>query len=90
MIFYLCIRDAIDTHFVTLIGKWTIVDGWVKHQADKRGNVAKSKFRSFFMSLERAVKKTGWVGKKLIVHLPIGVTNDRARGSPRICLKGNC
>ena len=26
------------------------------------------------MSLERADKKTGWVGKMLIVHLPISVT----------------
>ena len=31
------IRDAIHTHFVTLIGKWTIVGGWVKQRADKRG-----------------------------------------------------
>ena len=35
--------DAIHTHFVTLIGKWTIVGGWVKHRADKRGNVVKIK-----------------------------------------------
>ena len=33
------LRDAIHTHFVTLIGKWTIVGGWVKHRADKRGKV---------------------------------------------------
>ena len=32
-------RDAIHTHFVTLIGKWTIVGGWVKHLADKGGKV---------------------------------------------------
>ena len=24
-------RDAIHTHFVTLIDKWTIAGGWVKH-----------------------------------------------------------
>ena len=34
-------RDAIHTHFVTLIDKWTIVGGWVKHRADKRAKVAK-------------------------------------------------
>ena len=38
--------------------------GWVKHRADKRGKVAKLRFKSFFMSSERADKKTGWVGKK--------------------------
>ena len=48
--------------------------GWVKHQADKRGILAKSKYESFVTSLVRADKKTGWVGKKLIVHLPISVT----------------
>ena len=69
--------------------------GWVKHQADKcckkakskyrsfdmslerddkHGKVAKSKYESFVTSLERADKKTGRVGKKLIVHLPISVT----------------
>ena len=48
--------------------------GWVKHWADKRGKVAKLKYKSFVTSLERNVKKTGWVGKKLIVHLPISVT----------------
>ena len=37
------LRDAIHTHFVTLIGKWTIVGGWVKHRADKRGKVGKIK-----------------------------------------------
>ena len=45
--------------------------GWVKHRADKRGKVGKSKYKSFVTSLEKADKKTGWVGKKLIVHLPI-------------------
>ena len=47
--------------------------GWVKHGADKRGKVAKLKYKSFVMSLERANKKTGWMGKKLIVHLQISV-----------------
>ena len=47
---------------------------WVKHRADKRGKVAKLKYKSFVTSLERADKKTGWVGKKLIAHLPISVT----------------
>ena len=51
-----------------------IVAGWVKHRADKRGKVAKLKYKSFVTSLERPDKKTGWVGKKLIVHLPIRVT----------------
>ena len=37
------VRDAIHTHFVTLIGNWTIVVGWVKHRADKRGKVGKIK-----------------------------------------------
>ena len=67
-------RDAIYTHFVTLIGKWTIVGGCVKHRADKRGKVAKLKYKSFVTSLERTDKKTGWMGKKRIVHLPISVT----------------
>ena len=67
-------RDAIHTHFATLIGKWTIVGEWVKHWVDKRRKVGKLKYKGFFTSLERADKKTGWVGKKLIVHLPIGVT----------------
>ena len=58
------VRDSIHTHFVTLIGKWTIVGGCVKHRADKRGKVAKSKCKSFFTSLERADKKTGWVYKR--------------------------
>ena len=66
------IRDAIHTHFV--IGKWTILSGWVKHLADKRGKVAKLKYKSFVTSLERADNKTGRVGKKRIVHLPICVT----------------
>ena len=35
------LRDAIHTHFVTLIDKWTIVGWWVKHRADKRGKVGK-------------------------------------------------
>ena len=61
----LAVRDAIHTHFVMLIGKWTIVGGWIKHRDDKRGTVAKSKYKSFVTSLERADKKTGWVGKKL-------------------------
>ena len=47
----LCVRDAIHTHFVTLIGKWTIVGGWVKNRADKRGKVAKSKYKSSVSSL---------------------------------------
>ena len=68
------LRDAIHTYFVTLIGKWTIVGGWVRYRADKRGKGVKSKYKSFVTSLERASKKTGWVGKKLIVHLPISVT----------------
>ena len=67
-------RDAINTHLFTLIGKWTIVDGWVKHRADKRGKAAKLKYKNFATSLESADKRTGWVGKKLIVHLPISVT----------------
>ena len=68
------VKDAIHTNFATLIGKWTIVDGWVKHQPDKRGKVAKLKYKSFATSLERTDKKTEWVGKKLIVHLSISVT----------------
>ena len=55
------LRDAIHTHFATLFGKWTIVGGWVKHQADKRGKVARLKCKSFVTSLERADKNTGWV-----------------------------
>ena len=47
--------------------------GSVKHRTDKRGKVAKLKYKGFVKSLERADKKTGWVGKKLIVHLPISV-----------------
>ena len=65
---------TIHTHFVTLISKWTIVSGWVKHCADERGKVDKLEYKSFVTSLERADKKTGWVGKKLIAHLPISVT----------------
>ena len=48
--------------------------GWVKHRADKGGKVGKLRYKSFVTSLERADKKTGWVGTKLIVHLPISVT----------------
>ena len=70
----LIVGDAIHTHFVALIGKWTIVGGWVKHRADKRGKVAKLKYKRFVTSLERAGKKTGWVGKRLIVHLSISAT----------------
>ena len=33
------LRDTIHTHFVTLIGKWTILDGLVKHLFDKRDKV---------------------------------------------------
>ena len=51
-----------------------IVGEWVKHRADKRGKVAKLTYKSFVTALERADKKTGLVGKKIIVHLPIGVT----------------
>ena len=68
------LRDAIHTHFVTLIGKGTIVGGWVNHRADKRGKATKSKYKSFVTSLESVDKKTGWVGKKLIVHFPISAT----------------
>ena len=42
--------------------------GWVEHWADKRGKVAKSKYKGFVTSLEMADKMTGWVGIKLIVH----------------------
>ena len=59
MVEHTVIRDAIHTHFVTLIGKWTIIGGWVKHRADKRGKVAESKYKSFVVSLERADKETG-------------------------------
>ena len=41
------------------------------HQVDKGGKVAKLKYKSFVTSLERAYKKIGWVGKKLIVHLSV-------------------
>ena len=70
----LVLRDTDHTHFVTLIGKWTFVGGWVKHRADKGGKVGKLRYKSFVTSLESADKKTGWVGKKLIVHLLINVT----------------
>ena len=33
------LMDDVHTHFVTLIVKWTIVDGWVKPLDDKRGKV---------------------------------------------------
>ena len=33
------VRDNVHTHFVTLIVKWTIVDGWVNPFDDKRGKV---------------------------------------------------
>ena len=48
--------------------------GWFKHRADKCVKVAKLRYKSIVTSLERADKKTGWVGKKLIVNLPISVT----------------
>ena len=38
------IRNAIHTHFVTLIGKWTILGVWVKYRANKRGKVAKLRY----------------------------------------------
>ena len=44
--------------------------GWVKHRDDKRGKVAELKYKSFV----RDDKKTGWVGKKLIIPLLISVT----------------
>ena len=81
-------RDAIYTHFVTLIGKWMIVGGWVKHRADKCGKVDKSKYKSFVTSLERADKKTEWVGKKPIVHLPISVTKWVWMASLKLKLRG--
>ena len=59
------VRDAVHTHFFTLIVKWTIVSGWVKHRVDNSDKVAKLRYKSFVTSLERADKKTGWVGKKL-------------------------
>ena len=59
-------RDDVHNHFVTLIVKWTIVGGWVKPLDDKRGKVGKLECKSFVTSLERADKKTRWVGKKLI------------------------
>ena len=38
------IREAINTHFVMLISKWTIVGGWVKHLFDKHDNVGETRF----------------------------------------------
>ena len=35
--------DAIHTHFVMLIGKWTIVGGWVQHLSDKRDKVGETR-----------------------------------------------
>ena len=46
--FHWSLRDAIYTHFVTLIGKWTIVGGWVKHRVNKRGKVGKIESKKFF------------------------------------------
>ena len=57
--------------------------GWVEHRADKRGKVGKLKYKSFDKSLERAYKKTGWVSKKFIVHLPISVTKWVWMASPK-------
>ena len=37
--------------------------GWVKYWADERGKVAELEYKSFITSMERADKKTGWVGK---------------------------
>ena len=85
--FHIFVGDAIHTHFVTLIGKLTIVGRWVKHRADKRGKVGKLEYKSFVTSLERANKKTGWVGKKLIVHLPISVTKWVWMASLTFCEK---
>ena len=48
--------------------------GWVKYWADERGKVAELEYKSFITSMERADKKTGWVGKKPFVLLPISVT----------------
>ena len=56
--------------------------GWVKHRADKRGKVGKLECKSFVTSLERADKKTRWVGKKLIVNLTISVTKWLWMASP--------
>ena len=50
-----------------------IVGGWVKPFDDKHGTVAKLKNNNFH-ERKGADKKTGWVGKKLIVHLLISVT----------------
>ena len=49
-----------------LIGRWTIVGGWVKRRADKRGKVSKLWYKIIFTSLERVDKKTGWVDKKCV------------------------
>ena len=84
------LRDAILTHFVTLIGKWTIVGGLVKNWADKRSKVAKLKYKSFFTSLERADKKTVCVDKKLIgTHRPIADKRDKVGmdGVPSLCFQ---
>ena len=43
-------RDAIHTYFITLIGKWTIVGGWVRHRADKRGKATELKYKSLKVS----------------------------------------
>ena len=43
----LMLWDAIHTHFVTLIGKWTIMGGWVKHLADKRDKVGETRLPKF-------------------------------------------
>ena len=61
--------------------------GWVKHRDDKRGTVAKLEYKSFVTSLERVDKKTTWVGKKLIVHLPISVTKWAWMASLTFCEK---
>ena len=56
-------RDAIHTHFATLIGKWTIVGGWVKHRADKRGKVAKGRHPYPLCHAYRQMDDCGWVGQ---------------------------
>ena len=72
------IVDGIATEqkprIIALLSTKTIVGGWVKHRADKSGKVAKLRYESFVTSLERADEKTGWVGKTLIVHLPIRIS----------------
>ena len=37
------IKDAIHTNFVTLIGKWTIVGGWVKYLSERRVKVGETR-----------------------------------------------